>query len=95
MSRRSIVFCVFAVLAAILFVRLGLWQLARLHAKVQRNSAIAVQQRAPAVPFADLPRDTAAAHYRRASASGVFDYDAELVAAGRSHQGSPGAELIT
>ena len=95
MSRRSIVFCVFAALAAILFVRLGFWQLARLHAKVQRNAVIAVQQRAPAVPFSDLPRDTAAAHYRRASASGVFDYDAELVAAGRSHQGSPGAELIT
>ena len=34
---------------------------------------IAVQQRAPAVPFANLPRDTAAAHYRRASASGVFE----------------------
>jgi surfeit locus 1 family protein len=95
MSRRSIVFCVFAALAAILFVRLGFWQLARLHAKVRRNAVIAVQQRAPAVPFASLPRDTAAAHYRRASASGVFDYEAELVAAGRSHEGSPGVELLT
>ena len=95
MSRRSIVFCVFAAAAAILFVRLGFWQLARLHAKVQRNAVIAVQQRAPTVQFANLPRDTAAAHYRRATATGVFDYEAELVAAGRSHQGSPGVELIT
>ena len=95
MSRRSIVFCVFAALAAILFVRLGFWQLARLHAKVQRNAVIAVQQQAPAVQFASLPRDTAAAHYRRASATGVFDYETELVAAGRSHQGSPGVELIS
>jgi surfeit locus 1 family protein len=88
-------FCVFAGLAAFLFIRLGFWQLARLHAKVQRNVTIAAQQRMATVQFDSLPRDTAAAHYRRASASGVFDYDAELVAAGRTYQGSPGAELIT
>ena len=95
MSRRSIIFCVFAVLAAFLFARLGLWQLARLHAKVQRNVTIAAQQRAAPAQFASLPRDTAAAHYRRATASGVFDYESELVAAGRTYQGSPGVELIT
>ena len=95
MSRRSIVFCVLAVLAAFLFVRLGFWQLARLHAKVQRNVTIAAQQRMVPVQFDSLPGDTAAAHYRRASATGVFDYDAELVAAGRTHQGSPGVDLVT
>jgi surfeit locus 1 family protein len=95
MSRRSIVFCAFAVLAAILCVRLGFWQLARLHAKVRRNASIAAQQREPAVQFASLPRDTAAAHYRRASAAGMFDYGAELVLAARTHQGSPGVDLIT
>jgi surfeit locus 1 family protein len=95
MSRRSIIFCLFAVLAAALFVRLGFWQLARLHAKVQRNVTIAAQQRAAPVQFASLPRDTAAAHYRRATVSGVFDYESELVAAGRTYQGSPGVELIT
>jgi surfeit locus 1 family protein len=95
MSRRSIVFCVFAVLAATLFVRLGFWQLARLHAKVQRNSTIAVQQREPAVQLASLPRDTAAARYRRATAAGVFDYEAELVLSNRTYQGSPGVDLIT
>jgi len=95
MSRRSIVFCALAVLAAILFVRLGLWQLARLHEKVQRNTAIAAQQGQPSVQFASLPRDTATAHYRRATAAGAFDYDHELVLASRTHQGSPGVELVT
>jgi len=95
MSRRSIVFCVFAVLAALLFVRLGLWQLARLHEKVQRNVSIAAHQREAPVQFASLPRDTAAARYRRASLTGVFDYAHELVVSGRTHQGSPGAELVT
>jgi len=95
MSRRSIVFCALAVLAAILFVRLGLWQLARLHEKVRRNATIAAQQHEPFAQFASLPRDTAAAHYRRAIATGVFDYANELVLSSRTHQGAPGVELVT
>ena len=95
MSRRSIVFCAFAVLAAALFVRLGFWQLARLRAKVQRNAVIAAQQRVQRLEFAALPADTSAARYRRAELTGKFDYDHELVVSGRTHQGSPGAELVT
>jgi surfeit locus 1 family protein len=95
MSRRSIVFCAFAILAASLFVRLGFWQLARLREKVQRNAVIAAQQRSQPVEFASLPADTAAARYRRAVLTGVFDYDHELVAAGRTRQGSPGVDLVT
>jgi surfeit locus 1 family protein len=95
MSRRSIAFCVLALIAAGVFARLGVWQLARLHEKVRRNASIAEQQRQPAAPFVTLPRDTATAHYRKASASGRFDYDHELVLAPRTHQGSPGVELIT
>jgi len=95
MSRRSIVFCALAVFAAILFVRLGFWQLARLHEKVRQNAAIAGQQKQPPVQFASLPPDSAAAQYRRATATGVFDYSNELVLSSRTHQGSPGVELVT
>jgi surfeit locus 1 family protein len=95
MSRRSIVFCAFAVLAAALFVRLGFWQLARLRAKVQRNEAIAAQQRTQPVQFASLPRDTAEAHYRRAVLAGQYDYAYELVLSARTRQGSPGIEFLT
>ena len=95
MSRRSIVFCAFAVLAAALFVRLGFWQLARLREKVQRNAVIAAQQRVKPVEFASLPIDTAAARFRRAVLSGAYDYEHELVVSGRTNQGSPGAELVT
>ena len=95
MSRRSIIFCALAVIAAAACIRLGLWQLARLRAKVQRNAVIAAQQRAGPVQLASLPRDTAAARYRRAVVSGRFDYERELVVSGRTHQGSPGAELVT
>lgn len=88
-------FCVFAVLAAGLFARLGVWQLARLHEKMQQNQAIAQQQGSGPVALSALSRDTAAAHYRAATVSGRFDYDHELVRSGRTHQGSPGVDLVT
>lgn len=95
MSRRSIIFCAFALIASAVFARLGLWQLARLNEKVQRNATIASQRLGAPVQFALLPRDTAAAHYRATVVSGRFDYDHELVLSFRTYQGSPGAELVT
>ena len=95
MSRRSIAFCLLALVAAAVFVRLGVWQLARLHEKVRRNASIAAQQLQPAAQLASVPRDTAGAHYRKATAFGRFDYDQEVVLGARTHQGSPGVDLVT
>jgi surfeit locus 1 family protein len=95
MSRRSIVFCAFAVLAAAVCMRLGVWQLARLGEKLRRNESIVQQQRAAPADITRLPRDTASAHYRSALVAGRFDYDHELVLSGRTHAGSPGVDLIT
>ena len=95
MSRRGIAFCVLALVAAGVFARLGVWQLARLHEKVRRNASIAAQQLAPAAQLASVPLDTARAHYRKATVTGRFDYDHEVVLAARTHQGSPGVDLIT
>jgi len=95
MSRRSIVFCLLALAAAAVFARLGVWQLARLHEKVRRNASIAAQQLEPAAQLALVPRDTAGAHYRKATVSGRFDYDQEVVLGARTHQGSPGVDLVT
>src|SRR3982751_145612 len=95
MSRRSIAFCLLALVAAAVFARLGLWQLARLHEKVRGDASIAAQQLEPAAPITSVPRDTAGAHYRKATLSGRFDYDHEVVLGARTHQGSPGVDLIT
>jgi surfeit locus 1 family protein len=95
MSRRSIAFCLFCLAAAAVFARLGVWQLARLHEKVRRNVSIAAQQLEPAAPLALVPRDTAGGHYRKATVSGRFDYDQEVVYGARTHQGSPGVDLVT
>ena len=95
MSRRSIAFCVLALVAAAVFARLGLWQLARLHEKVRRNASIAAQQLEPAAQLTAVPRDTAGGHYRKATVSGRFDYDQEVILGARTHQGSPGVDLVT
>ena len=84
-----------AVAAAALFLRLGIWQLARRHERRARNAIVAAQQRLTPIPLAALPRDSAAAHYRPASVDGRFDYEHELVLGSRTRRGSPGVELIT
>jgi surfeit locus 1 family protein len=95
MSRRIIVFCVFAVLSATLFIRLGFWQLSRLNERQAFNALMAKQQRTRPIPFRRLPRDTAGAHYRGASVEGRLDYEHEVVVANRTRRGSPGVEFIT
>jgi surfeit locus 1 family protein len=47
------------------------------------------------MPFSTLPHDTAAAHYRRTSVMGRFDYEHELVLTNRTRRGAPGVDLLT
>jgi surfeit locus 1 family protein len=95
MRTRTIVFCLFAVVAAAVFIRLGFWQIARLHERQARNADVVRQQRDAATPVRALPSDTGAAHYRPATVAGRFDYEHELVLTNRSNNGSPGVELLT
>ena len=95
MRPRTIVFSVAAVFAAAIFIRFGFWQLGRLRDRQARNAAIVAAQRGAGQPFASLPADSARAHYRPAQVAGRFDYEHEVVLAGRTHQGSPGVELLT
>lgn len=94
MSRRTALFCALALIAAVVFIRLGLWQVARLRERQAHNEVVIEQQRNALAPLATLPRDSTA-RYRGASADGRFDYEHEIVLASRTHNGSPGVELIT
>ena len=95
MSRRTTLFCVLAVVAAALFIRLGIWQIARLHERQARNAIVAAAQRSTPLSVRSMPRDTGAVHYRPATVDGRFDFEHEVVLASRTHQGSPGVELVT
>jgi surfeit locus 1 family protein len=88
-------FVAFAILAAALFVRLGIWQLHRLDERRARNRLISERIEAAPVDVSALPRDTAVTHYRRVRVLGQRDYDHELVYAARTHDGAPGVDLLT
>ncbi len=96
MSKLKIrLFVLAAVAAAALFIRLGVWQLHRLSERRARNALISSRFNAAAVDVHALPRDTAAARFRRARVTGIPDYTHELIFAARSYKGSPGVNILT
>jgi surfeit locus 1 family protein len=88
-------FITLAIVVAAVCVRLGVWQLHRLRERRDRNALIVARLNSTTVDFGALPRDSAAAHFRRVSVVGAPDYDHELVFATRTRQGSPGVNLLT
>lgn len=96
MSRfRVWLFLALAVVLAAICVRLGFWQLHRLQERRERNALVTSRLRDSAVDPMSLPRDTALARFRRVRVSGVPDYAHELIYAVRTHNGSPGVNLLT
>jgi surfeit locus 1 family protein len=89
------VFVTLAIVAAVVCVRLGVWQLHRLAERRARNALIVARLDSSAVDFAALPRDSAVARFRRVRVAGVPDYEHELILATRTRQGSPGVNLLT
>jgi surfeit locus 1 family protein len=94
-SRRALAFVVFAMLVSAGCVRLGFWQLHRLAERRALNAKLASRLSAAPETVRALMRDSASALYRRAVASGSYDWGRQLVLAARTHQGSPGVNIIT
>ncbi|HJU64028.1 MAG TPA: SURF1 family protein [Gemmatimonadaceae bacterium] len=92
---RSWIACLIALVVAGVCVRLGLWQLDRLEQRRERNALIVAQMRKAPVVVGALPDDTSRLRYRRVLVSGTFDFEHQLVLAGRTHQGSPGVHILT
>jgi surfeit locus 1 family protein len=95
LRRRDLAGSVLAVLAAALFIRLGVWQLDRRHERRARNAQIAAARALPPVALPLLHLDPEALRDRRATALGAYDYAHERVWAGRSFRGAPGVALLT
>lgn len=94
-SRRALTFVIFAIMVAAGCVRLGFWQLQRLGERRTLNAKLASRLSAKPVEVRDLVRDSATAQYRRARASGAYDFANEMSLAARTHQGSPGVNIVT
>jgi len=102
-TRSRLLFVLLAVALAVLFVRLGFWQLAR---RGEREEASAFRQARATMPTLRLPQGDGAAAavalpsrdsvvWRRVRLSGRFDSEREIVLRSRSRLGLPGVELLT
>jgi surfeit locus 1 family protein len=95
MRRRDVPFVILGIVLAIVFIRLGFWQLSRLAERKAFNRELAARATTAPVPLSALPRDTGAMHYRRVSINGVYDYAHEVLIANRTRNGSPGVQIVT
>ncbi|WKW13201.1 SURF1 family protein [Pseudogemmatithrix spongiicola] len=80
---------------AALFVRLGVWQLARHQERVAFNAGLAERLAAAPVPLEGQASDTVGARWTQVTVSGFFRYDLEQIHASRISSGSPGVHLLT
>jgi surfeit locus 1 family protein len=88
-------FVLAALAAAVVFVRLGFWQLHRRQERRARNALVIARTGAPEVDVRALPHDSTESRFRRVRVTGTPDYDHELLWAARTHAGSPGVNLLT
>ena len=101
MSRGRIAFILIAVVAALMFVRLGFWQLDR-HAEARERNAVRDARLAgPPVPLAALLArtgpDVSAAdlEWSRVLLAGRWDFAGEVLIRNRMQDGRPGVHVVT
>ena len=89
------IFVALAIVAAAVFVRLGVWQLHRLGERRARNALVVARLDSAELDARQIPHDTALARFRRVRVSGTPDYDHQLIYAARNFNGSPGVNFLT
>lgn len=95
-TAKTITFGILTTVAAVVCVRLGVWQLDRLQQRRAQNAIVTERGVAPVLSVADLRgQDTSVTHWRRVRVDAVADYEHELVHATRTQNGSPGVHLLT
>jgi cytochrome oxidase assembly protein ShyY1 len=99
LSRRWVLFFLFAVALGLLCWRLGVWQFHRLEERQTENAIIERNLDAPAVPATSVmgahhplaERDL----YRKVTATGTYDLSDETVVRYWTRNGRPGVEVLT
>jgi surfeit locus 1 family protein len=95
-DRRDLIALVGALLVAGVCVRLGIWQLDRLHQRRAHNAVVAAARARPELEIREdphLPIDSL--RDRRLHARGAYDYARERLWHGRSYEGIPGVDFVT
>ena len=95
-DRRDLIALVGALLVAAGCVRLGIWQLDRLHQRRAHNALVAAARARPELEIPGwLPLPIDSLRDRRLHACGAYDYARERPWHGRSFEGVPGVDLVT
>ncbi|HKQ59359.1 MAG TPA: SURF1 family protein, partial [Candidatus Eisenbacteria bacterium] len=81
--------------AAGVCVRLGFWQISRLHEKQALNAALREAESAPPIVVRGDPPPVADASHHALAATGRFDEAHQFLLSGRAHRGAPGVEVVT
>lgn len=85
-----------AVLALIaLFLRLGTWQLQRRAERLAANAQLLARMTQPPLALDGAALDVEAVDLRRATVTGIYDYEQEIVLRNRAYNGFPGVHVIT
>ncbi len=82
-------------LVAAMMVGLGLWQLQRRAARLERNELVQQRMAQPPVEINATVSNPDELAYRPATVSGSFDYDNQLLLRNRTREGRPGFHLLT
>ncbi|MEP7225769.1 MAG: SURF1 family protein [Gemmatimonadales bacterium] len=82
-------------LVALVFARLGFWQLSRLRERRAANAVALEARSAPRVRLDGATPITADLDGRQVSATGHYDHEHDVVLRGRVYGGSPGVEVVT
>src|SRR4051812_36619173 len=91
---------IFVLTLVIVMINLGLWQINRLQEKRDRNDRVTARTSEPVEAAEGLaaPGDFAAAgplEFRRATATGTYEADQEVLVRGRSNDSAPGSWVLT
>ena len=95
MRSRTLAFLVAAFIGAAVFVRLGVWQIDRLHQRQALNATISARLAATPVSVDSLGGPADSLRYRRATVHGLASYNGEALLVQRTMNGSPGVYLLT
>jgi len=80
---------------AVLFLRLGTWQLERLGERRAANALVLARLAEPALSITGELLDPDEIDLRRATVRGVYDYDQEMILRNRTWNGFPGVHVLT
>ena len=94
LARRDVLWLAGAVLVALVCVRLGIWQLARLHQRLARNAEVRAGLALPPVVVTGRTPAESLVH-RRVRVQGVYDFAHEGFWRPRSFDEEPGVDLVT